>query len=72
MNYEKLLQHANLSMSATFLISLMAVFVAYGLPSLSMTILVVAHVSIMVLATVFKLSYVARIVAQRQLNLAIC
>jgi len=72
MNYEKLLQQANMSMSATFLISLMAIMVAYGLPSLSIPILMVAHLSIIILVTVFKLSYIARIVAQKQLGLEVC
>jgi hypothetical protein len=72
MNNTLLLKFANLSMLTTLVIFVVCVVLAYGFdhhfPLLGLTIL---HVAQIVLAGLFKLSYVLRLVAQQHLGLAI-
>lgn len=72
MNNTLLLKLANASMLTTLLIFVICVVLAYGFdqyfPLVGLTIL---HVAQIVLAGIFKLSYVLRLVAQQQLGLAV-
>lgn len=65
-----LLRTANMSMALTFLFFLVSVVLAYGyeqhFPIMTLTLL---HVSQLILAGIFKVSYVIRLVAQKQLGL---
>lgn len=67
-----LLKLANTSMLTTLVIFVICVVLAYGFdhhfPLLGLTLL---HISQIVLAGLFKLSYVVHLVAQQQLGLAI-
>lgn len=65
----KLLWLAHLGMVVGLVLCLGAVALAYGLQdSLSLTALAAAHISLIPFATVFKFSYVARLVALKQLG----
>ena len=72
MDHALLLKLANTSMLATFVVFVVCVVLAYGFdnyfPLLGLTLL---HVAQIVLAGLFKVSYVLRLVAQQQLGLAI-
>ena len=72
MNPKTNLKLANASMLFTFLAFFVAVVLSYGyestLPLWSVTIL---HVAQMFLAGLFKVSYVVRLVSQKQLGLAV-
>lgn len=72
MNHALLLKLANASMLTTLVVFVVCAVLAYGfdnhLPLFGLTLL---HVAQIVLAGLFKLSYVVRLVAQQQLGLAI-
>jgi hypothetical protein len=72
MNHSLLLKFANASMLTTSVIFVACVVLAYGfdkhLPLIGLTLL---HVAQIILAGLFKVSYVVRLVAQQQLGLAI-
>lgn len=72
MSSTKLLNFANTSMLLSGVAFLLATFVAYGLETvLPLLFIAIMHVSQLVLAGFFKISYVLRLVAQKQLGLAI-
>ncbi|WP_299083961.1 hypothetical protein [uncultured Paraglaciecola sp.] len=72
MNNKLLLKLANFSMLTTFSIFVICAVLAYGyeshFPLLGLTLL---HVAQIVLAGFFKVSYVLRLVAQKQLGQAL-
>jgi hypothetical protein len=72
MNHSLLLKLANASMLITLVVFIVCVVLAYGFdnyfPLLGLTLL---HVAQILLAGLFKVSYVVRLVAQQQLGLAI-
>jgi hypothetical protein len=67
-----LLKFANATMLTTLVVFVICVVLAYGFdnlfPLLGLTLL---HVAQIILAGLFKVSYVVRLVAQQQLGLAI-
>lgn len=70
MNNFNLLKTANMTMALTLLFFLVSVVLAYGYEQhLPVMTLAVLHVSLMIFAGMFKVSYVARLVAQKQLGL---
>ena len=72
MNNAKLLGFANASMLLTGLSFLIATYIAYGYESaLPLVIVATLHVSQLVLAGFFKISYVVRLVAQKELGLTV-
>jgi len=72
MNSTKLLSLANTSMLLSGLAFLISTCVAYGLETtLPLFFIAIMHVSQLILAGFFKVSYVLRLVAQKQLGLAI-
>jgi hypothetical protein len=72
MNHSLLLKLANASMLITLTVFIACVVLAYGFdnyfPLLGLTLL---HVAQIILAGLFKVSYVLRLVAQQQLGIAI-
>jgi hypothetical protein len=71
-NNHALLSWANKSMGFCLISFIFATVGAYGFEAqLSLITVTLLHVSQLVLAGVFKLSYVARLVAQNQLGLAL-
>lgn len=72
MNNILLLKLANATMLTTLMVFVICVVLAYGFdnhfPLLGLTLL---HMAQIVLAGLFKVSYVVRLVAQQQLGLAI-
>ena len=72
MNNILLLKFANATMLTTLVVFVICVVLAYGFdnlfPLLGLTLL---HVAQIILAGLFKVSYVVRLVAQQQLGLAI-
>ena len=72
MNHNLLLKLANASMLTTFVIFVTCAVLAYGFeshfPLLGLSLL---HVAQIMLAGLFKVSYVVRLVAQKQLGLAL-
>ena len=72
MTAQTLLTFANKSMVATLVVFALSVYGAYGMEhQLPLMIVTLLHVSQMVLAGVFKVSYVLRLAAQKQLGLAV-
>ena len=69
MNYQTMLLVANQAMAATFLLLLVSLTVAFWLPLESLMLTVVAHLSNIVLATALKISYILRLIAQKELGL---
>lgn len=68
----KLLRLAHLGMVAGLLFCLGSIYLAYGLQdSLSIGVLVLAHLSLIPFATLMKFSYIARLVALKQLGRAV-
>ena len=69
---ESLLKKANTCMFIFLLSFLVATFVAYGYEQqLPLMLVMCLHVSQLILAGAFKLSYVVRLVAQKQLGLTV-
>lgn len=72
MNHSQLLNLANVAMVVTLLLFIASVVLAYGFnQSFSMLTLTFLHISQIILAASFKLSYVLRLVAQDKLGLAL-
>jgi hypothetical protein len=70
MNNFDLLKTANMTMAITFLFFLISAVLAYGYEQhFPIMILTLLHVSQLILAGIFKVSYVIRLVAQKQLGL---
>lgn len=69
MNSSALLRAAHLSMAITLMISLSILYIIYG-AELSLTIptLIFLHILFIMFATIFKISYVARLTALKQLG----
>lgn len=64
-----LLRLAHLGMVLGLLLSLSAIYLAYGVPeALGLGIQVGAHMSLIPFATLMKFSYIARLVALKRLN----
>ena len=69
---ESLLKRANICMLIFLLSFIVATVVAYGYEQqLPLMLVMCLHVSQLILAGAFKLSYVVRLVAQKQLGLAV-
>jgi len=69
---ESLLKKANMCMIIFLLGFLLATYIAYGHEqNLPLMLLMCLHVSQLILAGAFKFSYVVRLVAQKQLGLAV-
>ena len=69
MTPQKLLIYANNSLITSLLIFIISLFFAYGLESqLPLLVVTLLHIFQLLLAGIFKLSYVARLVAQQQLG----
>lgn len=72
MKNAKLLCFANTSMLLSGLAFLSTTFIAYGLETvLPLLFIAIMHVSQLILAGFFKVSYVLRLVAQKQLGFEI-
>lgn len=72
MRNQLLLKSANASMVFTFVTFVISAVLAYGFKSqLPMMLIAILHVLQLVLAGCFKVSYVLRLVAQKQLGLAL-
>lgn len=72
MNHQTMLSLANRFMLFTLLLFIVSVALAYGYEtSLPMMVVAVLHVLQLVLAGVFKVAYVVRLVAQKQLGLTV-
>ena len=70
MNYQHLLNKANATLLYTLLAFIGATILAYGFENqLPLTVLVMLHISQLILGGVFKISYVVRLAAQKQLGL---
>jgi len=73
MTASSLLSFANRSMVISFIAFLFSLYGAYGMEhNLPLMLVTLLHVSQIVLAGIFKLSYVVRIAAQKQLGMAVC
>ena len=69
----KRLRLANQSMIATSLAFLIATCIAYGLENyLPLAVIAICHIAQIILAGLFKISYVLRLVYQKQLGLEVC
>ena len=67
-----ILKLANKSMLTTFILFLSATVLAYGYESqLPIVMLIILHISQILLAGLFKISYVVRLVVLKQLGLAV-
>jgi hypothetical protein len=72
MGHQNLLATANAAMVCTLLLFITSVVLAYAFDqSFSMLTLTFLHISQIILAASFKLSYVLRLVAQDKLGLAL-
>ena len=72
MNYQQILKSANTSMLLTFIAFISSAILAYGFESqLPLMFIAFLHVAQLFLAGCFKISYVVRLVAQKQLGLAV-
>lgn len=73
MSNQSRLKFANFTMLASALAFVIATYLAYGLESyLPIAVVAVSHISQIVLAGVFKVSYVVRLVYQKQLGMDVC
>lgn len=64
-----MLKVANISMGITFGISLITLYIIYGSHLvLSIPVLIFLHISFVIFAAIFKISYVARLTALKQLG----
>ncbi|RYY04241.1 MAG: hypothetical protein EOO53_02660 [Gammaproteobacteria bacterium] len=64
-----LLSIAHWSMTITFVLVLFTVFIIYGADlALSIPVLVFLHIFLVLMAAIFKVSYVARLTALQQLG----
>jgi len=64
-----ILKFSNWSMAVTFVLSLALVYVIYGAElGLSIPLLIFLHILFVLLAAIFKISYVARLTALKQLG----
>ncbi len=72
MNQRRLLKLSNYSLILLSLVLLVSIFVAYLTTSLPMIIQLVAHILLTLSAAAIKLCYLARISAQKALNLTVC
>jgi hypothetical protein len=72
MNHQRILKSANTSMLLSLIAFIGSAILAYGFESqLPLMLVAVLHVAQLFLAGCFKVSYVVRLVAQKQLGLAI-
>ncbi len=69
MDYAELLSYANSSMMCSLILLVGSLVCAFGVSFESMGLTVMAHLSNIVLATVFKFSYIIRLIAQKELGL---
>lgn len=73
MNQLKTLKLANATMAATAACFVLTLFLAYGLEdSLPLLLLTFLHVFQILLSGLFKVSYVIRLVTQKQLGMEVC
>ncbi len=73
MNNHKRLKLANVAMLLSALAFAIATYLAYGLEHyLPIAVIVACHVAQIILSGVFKVSYVVRLVYQKQLGLDVC
>jgi hypothetical protein len=64
-----MLKVAHLSMAITFLLSVIILFVIYGMElGLGIPLLIFLHILFVVMAAIFKISYVMRLTALKQLG----
>lgn len=69
MNPANLLKTAHWSMAATFLLSVAIIYIAYGAElSLSIPVQVALHIFLIILPAFFKIGYVVRLNALKQLG----
>ena len=69
MKPQKLLSLAHISMLVTFCLALLLLYVIYGAEfGLGIPVLIFLHIIFVVLAAVFKVSYVVRLTALKQLG----
>ena len=72
MNHQKKLTLANHSMLTTGIAFAIATYLAYGLENtLPLAVIALCHVAQIVLAGLFKVSYVVRLVCQKQLGMEV-
>lgn len=68
----KLLQLAHITMVGGFVLCIGSIYLAYGVQdSLSLGMLIIAHLSLIPFATLFKFGYIARLVALKRLGRAV-
>lgn len=64
-----ILKASNWSMAITFVLSLALIYIIYGAElGLSIPLLIFLHILFVLLAAIFKISYVARLTALKQLG----
>lgn len=64
-----MLKLAHWSMASAFIVSLIVLYVIYGAElSLSIPVLIFLHILFVVIAAIFKISYVARLTALKQMG----
>lgn len=69
MNSAKMLKSAHWSMGVTFVIALALLYVIYGAElNLSIPVIIFLHIFFVLLAAIFKISYVVRLTALKQLG----
>lgn len=69
MKAESILRTAHFSMGTTLALGLITLYVIYGASwNLSIPLLIFLHIFFVVLAAIFKISYVARLTALKQLG----
>lgn len=71
MNSFTLLKIAHWSMAVTFAVGVLIIYFIYGAElNLSIPVLVFLHIFLVIMATIFKISYVTRLAALKQMGRA--
>lgn len=69
MSPSTMLKVAHISMTVTFLVSLITLYIIYGSHLImSIPLLIFLHIAFVIFAAIFKISYVARLTALKQLG----
>lgn len=69
MTPSQILTTAHISMATSFIVALATLYIIYGSHlNLSIPILIFLHISFVIIAAIFKISYVARLTALKQLG----
>lgn len=71
MNYKLMLSCSNRMMVLSLILFVGSLFCAFVLPLQSFALTIAFHLANIVLATLFKFSYIARLIAQKELGLTL-